>query len=202
MADNKIQPNEYRLIDAAVSDHDGKDVFYVQMPTGSESNTPREWYGQALASGHSRDGDVKEAAGEYYGRPLVQLAGGWNGVEVELRALSKILREFEFVDIVDMDIQGAEGPAIAEGFAEMDRRVKRLHVGTHSKEVEDQIRTVMTNGGWRNIWDFPCQTTTDTPFGKIAFGDGVQSWINPRFYKAEAKPTGIAKLFAWLQGRG
>jgi hypothetical protein len=28
--------------------------------------------------------------------------------------------------------------------------------------------------------DFPCLSTADTPWGKVTFVDGVQSWRNPR----------------------
>jgi FkbM family methyltransferase len=198
MAHNAISREEYRLIDVAVSDHDGSDIFYIQMPDGSPANSPGEWYGQALASGHKKTEADEQIATEYFGKPIVRLAGGWNGVEVEVRRLSSILSDYDFVDLVDMDIQGAEGPAIEEGFRELDRCVKRLHVGTHSQKVESQIRKRMTKGGWYCIWDFPCQSTVDTPFGNIAFGDGVQTWINPRFFGKFNNQTTLSRLQSWF----
>jgi hypothetical protein len=36
------------------------------------------------------------------------------------------------------------------------------------------------SNGWRLLTDYPCNGASDTPYGRIAFGDGVQSWLNPR----------------------
>ena len=34
--------------------------------------------------------------------------------------------------------------------------------------------------GWLPRADYPCQTHAETPYGTIAFGDGAQTWLNPR----------------------
>jgi hypothetical protein len=63
----------------------------------------------------------------------------------------------------------------------VDARVRRLHIGTHSQEVEQGLRALLAGRGWTKINDYPCQSRALTPYGEIEFGDGVQTWLNPAF---------------------
>jgi hypothetical protein len=59
--------------------------------------------------------------------------------------------------------------------------VKRVHVGTHSREIEDGLRRLFRALGWQSLADYACLSSATTPFGMVSFRDGVQSWLNPRF---------------------
>lgn len=179
MSDNGISQSEYRLYDAAVAGAPGQAMFMVEMPPGelSDINNNRDWYGQAL-SWHSIPGEV---IGEYYGRPLVGLLGGWRGIEVPQITLSSILADYDRVDLIDFDTQGSEGDCIEEAVDVLTEKVRRLHIGTHSADVENRIVTTLTSAGWECLRRFDCLQENDTPLGRFAFTDGVQSWRNPWF---------------------
>ena len=85
------------------------------------------------------------------------------------------------VDLIDMDIQGAEAEVVESSLDLLDRRVKRVHIGTHGDEIEARLRAAFARMEWRCLYDFPHGSDTATPFGVVSFGDGVQSWINPRY---------------------
>jgi chromosome segregation ATPase len=65
-----------------------------------------------------------------------------------------------------------------------------VHIGTHSHDIELDLRTLFRQNGWYKLNDYSCQSTETTPWGDIAFGDGVQTWINPRL--SPVQPTTIA----------
>ena len=85
------------------------------------------------------------------------------------------------VDLIDMDIQGAEDCVIKTGATLLDSKAKRIHVSTHSNAIEASIREIMKSLRWICEWDFPFYKTALTPYGKIFFTDGVQAWRNPRW---------------------
>jgi len=57
-------------------------------------------------------------------------------------------------------------------------QVKRVHVGTHSADIEDGLRQLFSSHGWKNVNDYRCLSVNQTPYGEIKFGDGVQTWVN------------------------
>ncbi len=79
-----------------------------------------------------------------------------------------------------MDIQGNEFIVIQEAMEIINRRIKCLHIGTHSNEIEAQLRTLLQGNGWRLIRDYPLARVNATEYGNITFVDGVQTWHNTR----------------------
>jgi FkbM family methyltransferase len=181
MANNAILPAEYQLYEVAVGGSRATAQFIVRMPGEQKGDTPRDWYGQTLASSASIPEIIDSAvSGEYFGRRLNILPSGWGSIDVEQVPLSEILSDYTLVDIVDMDVQGAEADVIEGSISELNRQVRRLHIGTHNADVEQRLRTTLVAAGWLCIRDWPCLSSQNTEFGDITFGDGVQSWANPR----------------------
>ncbi len=84
------------------------------------------------------------------------------------------------MDLIDLDLQGAEAAVLTKAADLLDAKVKRLHIGTHSASIEKALRKLFSTHGWDNLNDYPGMCTNDTLYGKIQFEDGVQTWINPR----------------------
>ena len=82
------------------------------------------------------------------------------------------------IDIVDMDIQGAESEVIESGADLLTSAVRRLHVGTHAVEIEQRLREILTPRSWVLQHDYSCLGLRATPYGDVSFVDGVQSWLN------------------------
>jgi hypothetical protein len=95
-------------------------------------------------------------------------------------SLPELLAPYPRVDLVDIDVQGLELSVIESAVHDLDERVRRLHVGTHSPGVERRLRVLLARHGWTIVHDYPSHARSMTPYGEIDFDDGVQTWINPR----------------------
>ena len=57
------------------------------------------------------------------------------------------------IDLIDMDIQGAELSVVQDSLATLNAKVYRLIIGTHSAEIHTQIRAIFKD--WIVINDVP-----------------------------------------------
>ncbi len=181
--DNGIDPAQHSLIHGAVCEAPGDVLFYVGGPRGSRfDRSPDSWYGQFLVNAHDLDSE-SVPDGEYSGFQVNRHQSGWRSVRVPGVTLSGILKDLERVDLIDMDIEGQELPAVQLNIEELNAKAKRLHIGTHGKEVEDQLRLLLSAQDWECQFEYTGCSTSDTPWGEISFENGVQSWVNPRLAK-------------------
>jgi FkbM family methyltransferase len=140
---------EADLIRAAVAVEGGEIEFAVGNPAG--------WYGQAIAD------------------------GSWSPEQtarVPALTLSGLLSHYERVDLVHMDVQGVEADVLEEARDEV-YRVRRFHIGTHGRPQEQRIRNLFTSMSWHLHQDYPSAALSSTPWGKLRFQDGLQTWVNP-----------------------
>lgn len=173
--DNDIDPSQHDLHCAALTTHGRPVPFYVGNAAG--------WYGQAIADSVDRPSAIRSIWRQFK-NPCVRLLGlkdrEIERIEVSSVTLEAILDRHALVDLVDLDVQGVEAAVLSASIDALDKKVKRVHVGTHSPEIEAELREIFSRHGWRNLLDFSGQQKNPTPFGEIEFGDGVQSWVNPR----------------------
>jgi FkbM family methyltransferase len=185
VADNGLAPEEVVIWECAVSSKAGKTLFYTRMPEGRPDNSPRDWYGQSIIKDYEKP--VEDAEGSLDG--TVRFTSGWAAVEVALCPAAELLAPFERIDLVDMDVQGAEVDVVSSAIDAFNAKVMRLHIGTHSTEIEEQLRTILGKNDWLAIRDFGCNGIRRTPQGKVSFVDGVQSWVNHRFIRTRRAST-------------
>ena len=163
LADNAINPDGFQLIEAAVTDHDGEVLFQVGKHHWGDNY---DWHGQSIIGG---DHAVKSVS------------------------LATLLRPFSTVDLIDLDIQGAELSVLLAAADVINEKAKKIHIGTHSRRIEHGLRSLFSRLGWRSVYDFPCLSQTDTPWGSLAFLDGVQTWLNPLFLYQPEDELGLLK---------
>ena len=166
--DNDVDPAQHELIEAAVDEQERTIRFYVGKPD--------EWYGQRIAQPQE----------SIEGLPFR---------EVKTITLSRILGGLDLVDLIDLDIEGAELVVLRSAIEELNQKVKRVHVGTHAPDIEQGLRTLFWKHGWYKRNDYAVGRAELTEWGEIYFGNGVQTWINPRLLPVQ--PT-LAEL-TWLQ---
>lgn len=82
------------------------------------------------------------------------------------------------VDLIDLDVQGAELRILTAAADELNSKVKRIHIGTHNTVIEAGLRSFFSHMGWKCLNDYFYQQECSTPYGIIKFDDGVQTWIN------------------------
>ena len=175
MSDNHIPHDARTLIQGVVSDHRDDVLFYVGSPSG-ESDEPASWYGQAIIQTYEAVDEAR--SGNYEGQDVVRLKSGWKSVKTRAYILTDILPKTDRIDLIDMDLQGEELKVISAAIEALDQRVARLHIGTHSHEIETGLRQLLSQHGWECKADYPCAQTNQTPWGPVQFVDGVQSWVN------------------------
>jgi FkbM family methyltransferase len=164
--DNGVDLSRAQLIQAAVAAKEGTVWFYVGRPA--------EWYGQAIASAIDGSSLYKFIA------RLTRKATASNEQVRKVTAvrLDKLLHPLASVDLIDLDVQGAELDVLTAARDQLARKVRRVHIGTHSAEIEEGLRVLFNDLGWENLNDYGIGRECDTPYGSIKFGDGVQSWVN------------------------
>lgn len=121
-------------------------------------------------------------------------------------SLPTLLQPYAKVDMLDLDVQGAEwalfnesigGSDTARALDALDAKVMRLHVGTHDGGRRDEPLTSRERGlvqvlgarGWRPTWlvgvtSGACTSVADfraTPWGPICMADGALGFVNSRF---------------------
>lgn len=180
LQDNGISSREYEVYDCAVSDQEGTVPFYVSMPEGSAGNSANEWYGQCKAMGYDEPCSL-EPVGDYCGKPVIAFRSGYRAVMVPQRPCKEILMNYSHIDLVDMDVQGEEFKIVQSSICELNAVVQRLHIGTHSHEIEKDLFQLLSHHRWVCINNYPCQSTNATPYGQLEFVDGVQTWLNPKY---------------------
>lgn len=176
MRNNAI--TSFKVLRAAIGPAAGTTQFVVEMPEGNGASTPDIWYGQAL--NWTDESHHRPTGRTYHGFDVIDNGTGWGVIDVDVLPLEQVVDGIDVVDIIDMDIQGAEADVVEASIGLMSERVKRVFIGTHSIDVENRIRDVMNAAGWQKVWDFSCGATSITPYGTVAFQDGVQSWVNPK----------------------
>jgi FkbM family methyltransferase len=159
--DNHIDPAEHDLIEAAASGHSGHAWFYFGKPDS--------WYGQSIISDEALNKRSSLQETSYNGEraKLVRT------VDIE-----ELTTKYARIDYLHMDVQGAELDFLASNPAVLNRKVKRLLVGTHSNEIEAGLRQLFSKLNWDNQYDVPLNGKVQVNDSLITVGDGVQVWIN------------------------
>jgi FkbM family methyltransferase len=170
----------YTRVNAAVGARSGGSTFFFVKDHNYDAAT---WFGQSAT-----DFDFVPSEEVYQGMPLY--VNPWDrsiaAVRIANTQLEDVLPEGGVVDLVDMDVQGAEGEIVAAAVTTLSARVLRMFVSTHSHELEDFIKeTVFKQGGWELLYDERMGAVgVADEAGPLAVGDGVQSWRNARLTAA------------------
>lgn len=179
--DNGLDPAAHRLVRAAVAANAGTLPFYV----GSAAS----WYGQSVAQNVVRHGRgafanlpgwLRRLAGRERPQDLVQ--------EVPAVTLASLLEGIEAVDLLHVDIQGAEYDVLEAAMDTLDRKVRLAHIGTHvagseaarGRDLDALVHGLFAARGWTLRARIAPEATHAIEGVAVRFVDGVQSWGNPR----------------------
>ena len=99
--------------------------------------------------------------------------------QIPIITFDDLCHDEQVIDLVHMDIQGAEADFIDECISSMNERVAYIVIGTHSRQIEGRIHVAMIENGW--ILEIEraalLNLKPDRPQTTI---DGIQGWRNPR----------------------
>lgn len=105
-----------------------------------------------------------------------------DSVQVPALSVADALASLDRVDILHVDIQGGERTAIPAGIEVLDRKVRTLAIGTHSRLIEGELMEVLSDRGWKLEYEKPCrfEFRPGVTLEGMTVVDGAQFWINPR----------------------
>ena len=103
---------------------------------------------------------------------------------IEIRYVSAvtvadILAPFDFIDYLETDLQSAEVAVLPPVTGYLKRKVRRIHVGTHSREGHRRLHQAFAADGWTTIFDYEPYATYETPLGTFSTDDGLLTFRNP-----------------------
>jgi FkbM family methyltransferase len=164
---NNVDLNCCRFFKAAVSNKSGQAWFIVGNA---------EWYGQAVYVSPSEP--VRKLYG-FAGTLIGNVLRRKGLTRVATITLDQLLESFRRVDLVDADLQFSED-RVFESSSLLNEKVARVHIGTHTRPIEQRLRRLFGQLGWEKLMDYLCKSETATPYGRVKFLDGIQVWANPR----------------------
>lgn len=190
LIDNGIEPGDHWLVQMAVSDSNEVAFFPIGAPgTGTHNclsaNLPDErriYLGLAIKSGQTEEALesllLRNSTG--YSRDLAP------GVplQVEIKFVSAIticdlVAPFDRVDYIEADMQLSEIVAFPPFMAELNAKVRRVHIGTHGPEAHANMRELFASNGWKILFDFEPFQTHQTTLGSFKTNDGILTATNP-----------------------
>jgi FkbM family methyltransferase len=188
--DNGLDPSEHTLLWGVVGTADGMAKFPVLAdPSGN--------WGAAVVH-PDRTGNPLLRLVRNGRRTLRAVARGVRGKKggpllerVPCYSLPTLLRPFAAVDLVHVDIQGDEYNVLVSARGHLEEKVKRIVVGTHSREIEQRLHQEMTGRGWVLEGYENCRFQGEGPTEAL-IRDGCQVWRNPALAGALVRPTSAA----------
>jgi FkbM family methyltransferase len=164
-SDNGLDPDAHRLLPVAVAPETGSTFFRSHAD-------PAAQYGQRIVSRSERR--------------LWRQQPGCRTIQVESQTLERILQPLDRVDLLSVDIQGAELDVLTPAMPVLRQKVRVLQVSTHGSQIDAGLNSVLKSHAWSNIFCFPAQTEARTPHGPVRFDEGLQTWLNPDETAAQA----------------
>lgn len=156
---NGFTRSEYRIVHGIAAARRGKALF----PNTGKSG--HEWGSEPIFDASVQEVQEATACESHHALDMVTIADLAEGLPV---------------DLLHIDIQGGEADLVRESIVDLNRLVRRMVIGTHSRSIEGALIDTLTSEGWVLEIERPAihdLSNSGTPSLKV---DGVQGWVNPR----------------------
>src|SRR5262249_34126078 len=94
--------------------------------------------------------------------------------------LRDILLPFDVVDYLESDIQQSEIRAFPPFMDVLKRKVRRIHIGTHGREIHNGLYQLFKQEGWEIVFNFAPNKRYGSRLGPFSMNDGVLTVRNPK----------------------
>jgi len=187
MVTNGIDPDAQWIIQAAVAADNEPVLFPVGAP-GSGRNScveiNAEPFRQTAMDLLRRDGACERVLENillHNSTGIVRDLGLGLSGEVKFVSavrLQDVLAPLDRVDLLEVDIQRSEAEIFPPALGLLSRKVRRIHIGTHGKDVHSMLSALFRAAGWEVVFDYgPGRHIT--PRGSLDLGDGILTARNP-----------------------
>jgi hypothetical protein len=190
MRDNGINPDDQWLLKSAISTRNDPVLFPIGSPGSGAQNcvaTNEVSSRQIYANEIIRAGRAVEVLRNLMTTNSTgitkNLVQGENfPAEIKMVSaitLQDILGPFDIVDYVESDIQQSEILVFPPYMTLLKRKVRRVHIGTHGREVHTTLLQLFQRDGWDIVFNYEPNSTFSSPLGKFSTNDGVLTAVNP-----------------------
>ena len=185
-AANGLDPAEHWLINALVNDT-GRPELFAHAPGVYFSNiidtAARQRVFDAAENGGVLDAVLRNLMVEGRMGLTIPVQGDDDTTMqvdfISALRLETILMPLPTVDLLDLDIQLAEERVVPDAIEMIERKVRRLHIGTHQPPIHDKLVELLRERGWRLVFCYEPYGKFDTPLGRFETGDGILTALNP-----------------------
>jgi hypothetical protein len=190
MQDNGIDPDDQWLIKLAISTRNDPVLFPIGSPGSgaqncvatNEGSSRRIYADEIIRAGRSADVLRNLMTTNSTGITKDLVEGGNFPAEIKMVSaitLQDILSPFDVVDYVESDIQQSEILVFPPYMTLLKRKVRRVHIGTHGREVHTTLLQLFEKDGWDIVFNFEPNSSFTSALGKFSTNDGVLTAVNP-----------------------
>ena len=190
MRDNGIDPDEQWIINAAISDRNDPVFFPIgaiglgahNCIASNEQIARHQYFNEIVENGHVEAALESLLLDNSTGLNRDVIAGENSSAEIRLISavtLQDVLGPLDRVDLLESDIQQSEMIVYPPYRDLLKRKVHRLHIGTHGREVHRMLHEMFAEDGWDIVFSFEPESRFETDLGTFETNDGVLSVRNP-----------------------
>ena len=190
MRDNGIDPDEQWLLQAAIGPTNEPAFFPVGSPglgaqnciATNEQDARKRYLEEFIAQGRVEEALSNLLMHNSTGLQKDIIAGKNLFGEIKLVSsvtLADVLGPFDRVDFLEADIQQSEILVFPPFRPLLKRKVHRIHLGTHGKDVHQSLLQMFIDDGWEIVFDFEPDSVHATVLGTFSTNDGILSVRNP-----------------------
>jgi hypothetical protein len=190
MRDNGIDPDEQWLIEAAIGPDNEPAFFPVGSPglgaqncieTNEEAARAR-YLDEFIAQGRTEEALANLLLHNTTGLQQDIIKGKNLLGEIKLVStvtLEDVLGPLERVDLLECDLQTSEILVFPPARPLLKRKVHRIHMGTHGKDIHRSLLQMFIDDGWEIIFSFEPDSVHESVLGTFSVNDGILSLRNP-----------------------
>ncbi|HXP05191.1 MAG TPA: FkbM family methyltransferase [Stellaceae bacterium] len=190
--DNRLDPEAHWLVPHAIAGDIAPVLFPIGAPGSGAQNSiatngrdARQFYVDSFAKAgpeaantalrnlllHNTTGIVRDLVAGYDFKAEIQM--------VSAVTLHELLSPFDRVDFLESDIQQSEIEVFPPYIDLLRRKVRRILIGTHGREVHWTLHDLFAANGWAIQFSFEPNGRYDTALGSFETNDGVLTVVNP-----------------------
>lgn len=190
MRDNGIEPDDQWVLQGVMSGSNDPVLFPVGSPglgaqncfSTNAQHARAQYHADIVASGRSEETLRNLILHNTTGIQMDIIAGTGSFGEIKYVSaftLNDVLGPFERVDLIESDLQESEILVFPPFRHLLKRKVHRIHLGTHGKQVHHALLDMFIEDGWDIVFSYEPDSVHVTELGTFTTNDGVLSVVNP-----------------------
>ena len=190
MLNNGIDPDAQWLVKLAISSSNDPILFPIGSPGSgaqncvatNEDSARRNYANEIIRAGRAAEVLRNLMTTNSTGITKNLVSGKNFPSEIKMVSaitLQDILNPFDVVDYVESDIQQSEILIFPPYMSLLKRKVRRVHIGTHGRDVHNMLVELFNKDGWNILFNYAPNSTFTSPLGKFSTNDGVLTAVNP-----------------------